>query len=139
MDKTTRFHLVYLLFALMVLLLARDVWQQVQQTETIAYSEFQHYLEQGRIAEVTVSDQSLTGTLTQPTASGRTQFVTTRVEPDLARELQKSGVRFSGTADNPWIGEILSWIVPIAILVLFWSFLLPRLGQGQVRPGVWCW
>ena len=131
MDKTTRFHLAYFLFALIVLLVVRDVWQQMRQTETIAYSEFQHYLEQGRIAEVTVSDQTLTGTLTQPTASGRTQFVTTRVEPDLARELQKSGVRFSGTVDNPWIREILSWLVPIAILVLFWSFLLPRLGQGQ--------
>ena len=131
MDKTTRFHLVYFLFALMVLLVVRDVWQQVQQVETIAYSEFQHYLEQGRIAEVTVSDQTLTGTFTQPTASGRTQFVTTRVEADLARELQESGVRFSGTADNPWIREILSWLIPIAILVLFWSFLLSRLGQGQ--------
>ncbi len=131
MDKTMRFHLMYFLFALMVLLVVRDVWQQMQQVETIAYSEFQHYLEQGRIAEVTVSDQTLTGTLTQPTASGRTQFVTTRVEADLARELQESGVRFSGTADNPWIREILSWLIPIAILVLFWSFLLSRLGQGQ--------
>jgi len=131
MDKTMRFHLMYFLFALMVLLVVRDVWQQMQQVETIAYSEFQHYLEQGRIAEVTVSDQTLTGTLTQPAASGRTQFVTTRVEADLARELQESGVRFSGTADNPWIREILSWLIPIAILVLFWSFLLSRLGQGQ--------
>ena len=131
MDKTMRFHLMYFLFALMVLLVVRDVWQQMQQVETIAYSEFQNYLEQGRIAEVTVSDQTLTGTLTQPTASGRTQFVTTRVEADLARELQESGVRFSGTADNPWIREILSWLIPIAILVLFWSFLLSRLGQGQ--------
>lgn len=131
MDKTTRFHLAYFLFALMVLLVVQDVWQQAQQVETLAYSEFQHYLEQGQIAEVTVSGDSLTGTLTQPTASGRTQFVTTRVEADLARELQKSGVRFSGKVDNPWIGEILSWLVPIAILVLFWSFLLRRLGQGQ--------
>lgn len=131
MDKTLRFHLIYFFFALIALLLMRDVWQQVEQVETIDYSVFQSYLESGEIEEVTVKGQYLTGILRQPTESGRTQFVTTRVEPALADELLKSGVRFRGTADNPWVREVLSWIIPISLLVLFWSFLLRRMGQGQ--------
>jgi cell division protease FtsH len=131
MDKTARFHLIYFLFALIALLLIRDVWQQIEQVETIDYSAFHAYLESGQIEEVIVKGQYLTGTLRQPTASGRTQFVTTRVEPELARELLQSDVRFRGTVENPWIREILSWVVPIALLVLFWSFLLRRMGQGQ--------
>ena len=131
MDKNVRFHLIYLFFALIALSLIRDAWHQLQQVETIDYSEFRSYLDAGRIEEVTVSGQYLTGTLRQPTESGRTQFVTTRVDPELARELLPAGVRFRATADNPWIREILSWIVPIALLVLFWSFLLRRMGQGQ--------
>ncbi|HXF07606.1 MAG TPA: ATP-dependent zinc metalloprotease FtsH [Candidatus Acidoferrales bacterium] len=131
MDKNVRFHLIYLFFALIALVLIRDVWHQLQQVETIDYSEFRSYLDAGRIEEVTISGQYLTGTLRQPTASGRTQFVTTRVDPELANELLPAGVRFRATADNPWIREVLSWIVPIALLVLFWSFLLRRMGQGQ--------
>ncbi|HMM45283.1 MAG TPA: ATP-dependent zinc metalloprotease FtsH [Candidatus Macondimonas sp.] len=131
MDKSVRFHLIYLFFALIALSLIRDAWHQLQQVETIDYSEFRSYLDAGRIEEVTVSGQYLTGTLRQPTESGRTQFVTTRVDPELANELLPAGVRFRATADNPWIREILSWIVPIALLVLFWSFLLRRMGQGQ--------
>lgn len=131
MDKNVRFHLIYLFFALIALSLIRDAWHQLQQVETIDYSEFRSYLDAGRIEEVTISGQYLTGTLRQPTESGRTQFVTTRVDPELAKELLPAGVRFRATADNPWIREILSWIVPIALLVLFWSFLLRRMGQGQ--------
>ena len=131
MDKNVRFHLIYLFFALIALSLIRDVWHQLQQVETIDYSEFRSYLDAGQIEEVTISGQYLTGTLRQPTESGRIQFVTTRVDPELANELLPAGVRFRATADNPWIREILSWVVPIALLVLFWSFLLRRMGQGQ--------
>jgi len=56
-------------------------------------------------------------------------FETVRVEdPDLVGALEAHGVRYDGSTPGRW-SEILSWLLPIGLLVLVWVFLLRRLGS----------
>src|SRR3989442_11860825 len=58
----------------------------------IPYSEFKQLVRDGQVAEVTIGDQTIRGTLKQPPANDPKQgkeFTTTRVEdPKLAEELE---------------------------------------------------
>ena len=58
-------------------------------------------------------------------------FRTVRVEdPKLVDELQGAGVQFRGERPNFMSQFLLSWIVPIGIMVLIWSFVGRRLGSA---------
>src|SRR5712691_8200147 len=65
----------------------------------LAYSEFKTLVQSGEVAEVTIGDQTLRGTLKPAAASApgsddkSRQFITTKVDdPKLAEELQAKGV-----------------------------------------------
>ena len=50
-----------------------------------------------------------------------------RVEPDLAEDLAKYGVKYTGTVESNLISTILSWIVPILIFFGLYMFVMRRL------------
>ena len=55
-------------------------------------------------------------------------FVTTRVEdPGLVPELEAAHVRFTGYVANTWLSTLLSWILPSAIFVGLWMFVMKRM------------
>ena len=58
MEKKQAWTIVYWLIALMLLVTLQDVWQSATQVEVVPYSEFEKAIEEGRIAEVTVSDRA---------------------------------------------------------------------------------
>ncbi len=62
------------------------------------------------------------GKLKQPTASGRTLFVTVRVDPAFADRLAAKGVTITGVSSNNWLGTLLSWVVPIGLFYLVWVY-----------------
>jgi cell division protease FtsH len=58
------------------------------------------------------------------------RFITTRVEPDLARNLQQHGVVVTGEIESTFLRDLLSWIVPVALFVGVWMFVIRRMGGG---------
>jgi hypothetical protein len=58
--------------------------------QPIPYSEFLTHLKVGRMGSVSIGSQFIEGKLKASTPDGRTRIVTTRVAPDLARELAQS-------------------------------------------------
>jgi hypothetical protein len=80
MEKRTRFHLSYLLFALLGIWLAQAWWRAAQTVEIIPYSRFEAMLEEDRIERVTVGDTHLTGKLRRP-EGGKSTVAANRVEP----------------------------------------------------------
>ncbi|MDH4481006.1 MAG: ATP-dependent zinc metalloprotease FtsH [Rhodoferax sp.] len=130
MDKKQIWNIGYWIFALAVLLLLQNVWQTASQSEVVSYSEFEKALAEGRIAEVTVSEQSLVGRL--KSANGqKLQLVTARVVPDVAARLDKFNVPYLRVFENTWLREILSWIVPALLLFGLWYFLIRRMVDKQ--------
>ncbi|MGH9680407.1 MAG: ATP-dependent metallopeptidase FtsH/Yme1/Tma family protein, partial [Candidatus Acidiferrales bacterium] len=66
-------------------------------------------------------------------------FRTVRVDdPDLVKDLQKAGVKFTGVRPSFLSQFLWVWILPIGLLVLLWVFLSRRmqgLGQSVMRFG----
>ncbi len=130
MDKKWHFDVSYLLFALIAVMLFQQWWSAAQQIAVAPYSEFVELLGQGKIDDVEVADRSLTATLKEARPDGRKTLFVLRVDPAMAKELEAAKVKFSGAPDNSWLATLLSWIVPVAIFFVFWSFLSRRMGQG---------
>jgi len=57
------------------------------------------------------------------------QFKTVKVDdPDLVKELEAHGVKFSGRADSGWVRSLfLGWILPMVILVAIWGVAFRRM------------
>ncbi len=92
-------------------------------SSVIPYSQFQQYLEANKVKEVTVAGNVIHGTLTEKMADGRTNFSTVQVPPDLADQLAKHNVQFTGApTDGGAIGTLLSWVLPPLLFVGIWMF-----------------
>ncbi|UCH75234.1 MAG: ATP-dependent metallopeptidase FtsH/Yme1/Tma family protein, partial [Rhodospirillales bacterium] len=126
MEKKTQLSIWYFILAVLAILVLQSLWSGSQTYERIPYSEFRRYLAEGRITEVTVSETTVRGTLSEP-IDGRQQVVAVRVEPDLAADLDAFGVDYTGTIESTFLRDILSWIIPILIFFGLYMFVLRRL------------
>ncbi len=129
MDKKTRFHLGYVLLALVGVLVLHDLWVASRATETIPYSEFQRLVREDKVASVVVSDRSVEGTLKTPD-KGKTRFSTSRVPLDLATTLDQHGVTYAGDERGTGFATLLAWIVPVLLFTVVWVFLQRRMAAG---------
>jgi cell division protease FtsH len=97
--------------------------------ERVPYSTFQKYLDTHQITEASVGPDEIEATL-----HNGTRIVTTRVPPDIARELEQKGVIFSGKAGlEAGSFSWLFWLVPL--MILFPILLLTRGGIGAGGAG----
>lgn len=119
---------------LALLVLPRGFWMGQPSPKTIPYSEFQRLLREQKVKDVVVSATEVRGELKQPDADKVRFFVAKRVEPELAKDLEKSGVDFSGTVDSTFLPALLLWIVPLALFVAVWLFIQRRMA-GRGGPG----
>jgi len=135
MEKRTRFNLIYLALAVMAMLLLQQAWQTAQTVEVLPYSEFEQLLAQGRIAEVTIGERQITGTLKAP-EGGKRAVVANRVDPELAERLAKHGVPYSQVHESTLLRDILSWVVPALVFFGVWFWLIRRAMAQQGGGGL---
>ena len=133
MERKTQFNLGYLIFALLAMVLVQQWWQRVQTVEVVPYSEFEQLLGQDKIAEVTVSDQHITGKLKSP-EKGKSIVVANLVPPEVAERLSKYGVKYTRVQESTFLRDLLSWIVPALVFFGIW-FLLVRRMSNQAGGG----
>src|SRR4051794_37885500 len=129
MERRTRFHVFYVVFALVAILLIQEAWQRAQTVEILPYSEFEKLLAEQKIAEVVVSDKHITGKLKQPEGS-KTVVISNLVEPELADHLARYGVKYTRAYENTFFRDLLSWVVPALIFFGIWFWLARRATQG---------
>jgi cell division protease FtsH len=92
-------------------------------SDVIPYSQFQQYLDANKVKDVTVAGNVIHGTLTEKMPDGRSSFTTVQVPPDLAGQLAKHNVQFTGTStDGGAVGTLLSWVLPPLLFVGIWMF-----------------
>ena len=135
MEQKTRWNLAYWLIALMLLLTLQDWWQTARTVEPVPYSAFEQALEDGRVAEVLVSDTTLTGKLKTPDAKGKTVIIATRIEPDLAARLSQYGVPYTRVIESTFLHDVLSWVLPAVAFFAVWFFLFRRFAEKQGMGG----
>src|SRR4051794_28818834 len=137
MDKKARFNLLYALAAIAGILLIQYVITTTQKIAPIPYSQFQQLLREGKVAEIGVSDRFIQGKLKEPLPDGKSQFVTTRVDPEFAQELQKSGVTYTGQIESTFLRDLLSWVLPVLLFFGVWTYLARRMAaQGGLGGGL---
>src|SRR5208282_2488622 len=135
MNKQQRWHLWYIFLAVMGVILIANIWSASQKIVTIPYSEFLTDLDSGKIAEVRVSGQRILGEWKEPQKNGVKEFETTEVSPQLAAELERNHVKFSGEIPNTFLADLLSWILPMLFFVGIYYFLFRRFMGGAGGTG----
>ena len=130
MKDNTRFNIGYALAAIFGLLLIQYVYTTANKVAVIPYSEYQQLLRQGKVDSVGISDRTLQGTLKEALPGGQKQFITTRVDQEVAQELEKHNVRFTGQIESTFLRDLLSWIMPVLLFFGVWWFIARRAAEG---------
>jgi cell division protease FtsH len=136
MERQTKFHLWYLVVALFGVLILRDAWVAYNQVEPMPYSAFMQELKGHNVDTIAIHPNYIEGTLRNPTKDGRKQFITTRVETDLARDLSQYDVRFTGVIENTFLRDLLGWIIPAAVFFGLWMFVFRKIAEKGGAGGL---
>ena len=140
---------------ILLMLILLWIWQDAitnYTVRTLPYSEFKEHVRKGEVIEATVSPDRIQGKIelktprTNVTASVVTNkptrldpdndpntflFRTTPVDdPELVKELEQAGVKFTGLRPTFLSQFIFAWILPILAMVLIWTFISRKVGAG---------
>jgi cell division protease FtsH len=135
MDRKMHINFWYIVFAVLLVVLMQSWWTESRRVENIPYSQFQLMLEEGRLESIGVSTTSIRGKLKFPTDQGHGYIETTRIDPDFAKDLANYDVEFEGRIESNWLPQVLSWLLPVALLVGFWLFVIRKMAEKQGLGG----
>jgi cell division protease FtsH len=118
---------------LFVLVIVFNVVNAALRRGTLEYSEFKSYLAQGRVTEAVISQDVITGKFLDPTDHDREkEFTTNKVDdPKLVENLEAQKVKFHADPQNRWLADILSWVLPLLVLVGLWTFFFRRMSGAE--------
>jgi cell division protease FtsH len=133
MDKKVQTNFWYVIAAILGIVMFQGVFSEYLQGNKpvqIPYSRFETLLNSGKVAEIGITPNSIRGTLREAQPDGLKDFVTTRVEPDLAARLDKHDVVYRGVIESTLVRDLMSWILPAVFFVGIWMFAIRKMGQG---------
>ena len=129
-SNRMRFSLWYAVIAVLLILAIRQYAST--PAKSLAYSAFIAAVESDQVARVAIGDDSIEGWYRAPQQQGDaaiTQFSVVRMEgdDDLIARLDAHRVDYLGVVPSPW-PKILSWVLPMVLLVGVWFLILRRMG-----------
>jgi cell division protease FtsH len=144
-----QFSIGYFVVAMLILFLLQYYFA-APKVETIGYSQFKSLVKKRLVTNLVINEQIIRGEIKpegvkevlsaeQLKARGdgikedktNLPFVTVRIEDtDLVSDLEAAGVPFKGEVVSQWLPTVLSWVVPVALFFLLWSFLFRKMGAG---------
>ena len=148
-DNRQHFSLWYFVLVVLFMLSLQSVLFN-QHVESLAYSDFQALLHAGKVKEVLIRDDSLSGTVdlrgaeaVLPAQTAKSlpkdnlanhEFITARVpDPNLVGELQAAHARFSGQVENRWLSTLLGLVAPAVVFFFIWGLLMRRPSNSLLR------
>jgi cell division protease FtsH len=131
-KRDHRFDLLYFIAVVLLVLLIRDLLVRQDHIQTIPYSEFRELLDKDAVKDLVVGPTRITGAYV-PTKEGEPEkhFTTVRVDGQIADELTKRNIKFSGQPEPGLFETLLSWLLPSAGFILIWMFLFRPMMSGQ--------
>jgi len=137
-DHGTRKPLIFYMVIVTTILLLLNAFviplMLARQVQAIGYSDFLKWVEEGRVSEVSLSQESDQIVFVAKNDEGQEELYKTALFPDdgLIERLRQAGVRFSAeipTQNNTLLSLLLSWILPIAIFLGLGRLLSNQLGK----------
>src|SRR5690606_28523929 len=104
-------------------------------TEAAPYSEVKQRIAAGQVAEVVVGPQQMRAVpIDSLRATGAPDAWTATMPPDgddeLIPLLEERGVQHEFTTAG-WFSQMLAWLLPIGLLIVFWIWMLRRMNPQQ--------
>jgi cell division protease FtsH len=142
--KQRKFSIGYVIAAVIALILMQS-FLFAPRAETLSYSEFKTLARKGKVSDLVLDKQTITGTFTTEgleglipkdriealKRSGIHRFTTARVDdPGLVAELEAVNVKFTGQVENTWLTTLLSWVLPMLLFAGVWMFMMRRMGAA---------
>jgi cell division protease FtsH len=149
-ERRPRFSIVYYLVVILLIIGFQLAFFWSGTSQEIAYSEFRKLIAENRIESVRLSPERIfvqlkPGTLPdmtekpparefqglrfpQSSPSSKEIYVTPVRDEGLVELLESKGIRYQGLPSNTWIGELLQWVLPFALLIGIYFFLFRRMG-----------
>lgn len=127
-NKTKNFTYLYFIVVLIVLGLLNGYFFSKGEVRTIQYSELKELVAKGKIADVSIDKETIQGEFSLEDDK-KVKFLTIRVEdPDLIKDLQKNNIKYAGRSENKVLSTIISWVLPLAFMILIWNLLMRKMG-----------
>jgi cell division protease FtsH len=84
---------------------------------------------EGQVENLVITEHMIRGTLKDD--SGRREFVTNRVDPAIATELEQMGLSFTGGTESSLLRDIISWVAPVLVFFGLWVLLFRKIADKQ--------
>jgi cell division protease FtsH len=123
-NKKFTFSFYHMFLLLMTFLIVRSCIEGAS-VNRMNYSELKKYLERGEVKSIVLRGETATGEFKRP-INGRTNFQTTIVKPEIAKELDKYKVEYSSEGSNSLLGNFVIFFLPTLLFIGFWYYILRR-------------
>ncbi len=124
------------LFLLLLVLLFISMFRlfSAPQAVEIPYSTFKTLVTQKKVYNLVITQDAISGVRMpgpEQVEKGK-PFTTVRVQdPDLVKDLDAAGIDYRGEISDNWVRDfLLTWILPLVVLVLIWGFVFRRMSAG---------
>ncbi|NLG63713.1 MAG: hypothetical protein GX539_15865, partial [Candidatus Cloacimonetes bacterium] len=135
-DRRTRFSIFYFLLALAILVGVNVLLGRGQSRE-IAYNELKERIRTGQVDSVLIGPHtivaSVADSLVRDGPEGMvSQWAAARVADDASfiPLLDSAGVSYAAAPESRF-GNIIAWMLPFAVLLLVWVWMLRRINPAQ--------
>ncbi len=150
--KFNRFSIWYfLLFLLAVLAIQNYLDLRQFQVQTVSYSDFRQLVDLKGVKDLSLTNELISGKLTAAgveflTKDGKNpelaalvkqegkaepHFSSVRLEDkDLLARLDNAGISYTARMDKTWLTALLSWLLPMLLLMGVWIYFIRKIGAG---------
>jgi len=148
--KPTRFSIWYFLSFFLIIVLIQTFFS-LERSYSVSYRDFRRLVEIKGVNDLEISNEDITGALlpkgveylaketNDPELAKKLEkqfakkplFSTVRMEdPDLLKLLDKQGIQYRALPERAWLTALLSWVLPMVLLIGLWLFIFRRIGAG---------
>lgn len=125
----------YLLLVLWGLFISYNLLIEATKIEQIPYSQFQNYLNEGKVIEIAITQNKIFGKIKKAQNAKPTEFATYRVDPELVQQLDKYNIKFQGAIENTFWKDLFSWVAPALIFFGVWTLFIGRIAAKEGMSG----
>ncbi|RMF05076.1 MAG: ATP-dependent metallopeptidase FtsH/Yme1/Tma family protein, partial [Chloroflexi bacterium] len=130
-----------------LILLAVNLWLVLpSRPQSAPYSQFLNAIESQTVTQAVIGETRVIWTVGE--GEEAQLFEANRVpgvnEAQLIEQLHAAGAEFTGAPPNPFLSNLLSWLLPVLLLLAFWRWSITRLpgatqalSFGRSRAKIW--
>ena len=133
MKKQHKFSIWYAFIGIWLVLILHNFIVSAFATRSIPYSEFLDLVQRNQVEEIAVSEQFIQGKMRSGGAAGENSqtFRTVRVDPDITKLVNDNKIRVTGRVESNFLGNLMSWLIPMALFLGIWFFMINRMQRQQ--------